>query len=221
MPDYQNLFQLSRERRLSVEMIAGKFPVVLVDEFYERPDDIRAAALTLPFRKPTHQPYPGKLAQIPPNPSLRDAVNCVTQFANTEFLPRAPIRQRGSLVASLRVVDTDFAVVDTHPDELEPVQRKPHVDPVPVFGLVYLNHEDRGGTLFFQQIADEPEEVGPGYLTHSNEHFELLGKIEPRFNRLAIYPGFVLHSGEIAGDWIEGEERFTNPRLTQRFVFLP
>jgi len=221
MPDYQNLFQLSRERRLSVEMIAGKFPVVLVDEFYERPDDIRAAALTLPFRKPTHQPYPGKLAQIPPNPSLRDAVNCVTQFANAEFLPRAPIRQRGSLVASLRVVDTDFAVVDTHPDELEPVQRKPHVDPVPVFGLVYLNHEDRGGTLFFQQIADEPEEVGPGYLTHSNEHFELLGKIEPRFNRLAIYPGFVLHSGEIAGDWIEGEERFTNPRLTQRFVFLP
>jgi len=221
MPDYQNLFQLSRERRLSVEMIAGKFPVVLVDEFYERPDDIRAAALTLPFRKPTHQPYPGKLAQIPPNPSLRDAVNCVTQFANAEFLPRAPIRQRGSLVASLRVVDTDFAVVDTHPDELEPVQRKPHVDPVPVFGLVYLNHEDRGGTLFFQQIADEPQEVGPGYLTHSNEHFELLGKIEPRFNRLAIYPGFVLHSGEIAGDWIEGEERFTNPRLTQRFVFLP
>jgi len=221
MPDYQNLFQLSRERRLSVEMIAGKFPVVLVDEFYERPDDIRAAALTLPFRKPTHQPYPGKLAQIPPNPSLRDAVNCVTQFANAEFLPRAPIRQRGSLVASLRVVDTDFAVVDTHPDELEPVQRKPHVDPVPVFGLVYLNHEDRGGTLFFQQIADEPEEVGPGYLTHSNEHFELLGKIEAKFNRLAIYPGFVLHSGEIAGDWIEGEERFTNPRLTQRFVFLP
>jgi hypothetical protein len=221
MPDYQNLFQLSPERRLSVEMIAGKFPVVLVDEFYERPDDIRAAALTLPFRKPTHQPYPGKLAQIPPNPSLRDAVICVTQFANTEFLPRAPIRQRGSLVASLRVVDTDFAVVDMHPDELEPVQRKPHVDPVPVFGLVYLNHEDRGGTLFFQQIADEPEEAGPGYLTHSNEHFELLGKIEPRFNRLAIYPGFVLHSGEIAGDWIKGEERFTNPRLTQRFVFLP
>lgn len=221
MPDYQNLFQLSPEQRLSVEMIAGKFPVVLVDEFYERPDDIRAAALTLPFRKPTHQPYPGKLAQIPPNPSLRDAVNRVTQFANSEFLPRAPIRQRGSLVASLRVVDTDFAVVDMHPDELEPVQRKPHVDPVPVFGLVYLNHEDRGGTLFFQQIADEPEEVGPGYLTHSNEHFELLGKIEPRFNRLAIYPGFVLHSGEIAGDWIEGEERFTNPRLTQRFVFLP
>lgn len=202
-------------------MIGGKFPVVIVDGFYDRPDEIRTAALTLQFRKPTHQPYPGKLAQIPANPSLGEAVNYVTHFANTEFLPRAPIRQRGNLVTSLRVVDTDFAIVDMHPDELEPVQRKPHVDPVPVFGLVYLNHEDRGGTLFFRQIAEEPEEVGPGYLTHSNEHFELLGKIEAKFNRLAIYPGFVLHSGEIAGEWIKGEERFTNPRLTQRFVFLP
>ena len=221
MPDYSDLFRLAPGRTPNTEMIGGKFPVVIVDGFYERPDEIRAAALTLQFRKPTHQPYPGKLAQIPVNPSLRAAVNSVAHFANTEFLPRAPIRQRGNPITSLRVVDTDFAVVDMHPDELEPVQRKPHVDPVPVFGLVYLNHEDRGGTLFFQQIADEPKEVGPGYLTHSNEHFELLGKIEAKFNRLAIYPGFVLHSGEIAGDWIKGEERFTNPRLTQRFVFLP
>jgi hypothetical protein len=204
-----------------VELVGGRFPVVIVDGFYERPDELRSAALTLQFRKPTHQPYPGKLAQIPANPSLSEAVNRVTQFANTEFLPRAPIRQRGNPITSLRVVDSDFAVVDLHPDELEPVQRKPHIDPAPVFGLVYLNHEERGGTLFFRQIADEPKEVGQGYLTHSNEYFELLGKIEARFNRLAIYPGIVLHSGEIGGDWIKGEERFTNPRLTQRFVFLP
>ena len=221
MNAFQDLFQLSADRKLSVDMVGGKFPVILVDGFYERPDDVRAAALTLQYRRPTHQPYPGKLAQIPANPSLRDAVDAVTQIANTEFLPRAPIRQRGNLIRSLCVADTDFAIVDMHPDELEPVQRKPHVDPVHVFGLVYLNHEDRGGTLFFQQIAEEPDEVGPGYLTRSNEHFELLGRIEAKFNRLAIYPGFVLHSGEIAGGWIEGEERFTNPRLTQRFVFLP
>jgi len=221
MSDFADLFRLAPAPRLTIEMVGGKFPVVLVDGFYERPDNIRAAALTLPFRKPAHQPYPGKLAQIPANPSLRQAVESVAGYANTEFLPRAPIRQRGNLVTSLRVADSDFAVVDMHPDELQPVQRKPHVDPVPVFGLVYLNHEDRGGTLFFQQIAEEPEEVGPGYQTQSNEHFELLGKIEARFNRLAIYPGFVLHSGEIAGDWIKGEERFINPRLTQRFVFLP
>ncbi len=39
--------------------------------------------------------------------------------------------------------------------------------------------------------------------------------------RLVIYPGIVPHSGEIAGDWIHGEERFRYPRLTQRFTFFP
>jgi hypothetical protein len=221
MPDYQNLFQLSPERRLSVETIGGKVPVVIVDGFYRRPDELRAAALTLQFQKPAAGGYPGKLARIPPNPSLRDAVDCVAQFANSEFLPRAPIRQRGELIAALRVVDTDFAVIDMHPDELQGTQRKPHIDPVPVFGLVYLNHEERGGTLFFEQIAEAADDPAPGYPNRDKESFEFLGKIEAKFNRLAIYPGFVPHSGEITGDWIMGEERFTNPRLTQRFIFRP
>jgi hypothetical protein len=38
---------------------------------------------------------------------------------------------------------------------------------------------------------------------------------------MAIYPGFIPQTGEIAGDWIEGEERFRNPRHTQRFDFFP
>jgi hypothetical protein len=221
MPDYADLFRLSPERKLTIELIGGKVPVVIVDGLYKSPDELRAAALTLRFQKPAAGGYPGRLAGIPPNPSLREAVDCVEQFANSEFLPRAPIRQRGQLIASLRVVDTDFAIIDMHPDELEPTQRKPHIDPVPVFGLVYLNHEERGGTLFFQQVAEAPEDVGPGYPTHSKEPFRLLGKIEAKFNRLAIYPGFVPHSGEVVGDWIMGEERFTNPRLTQRFIFRP
>ena len=53
----------------------------------------------------------------------------------------------------------------------------------------------------------------------SRDGFELCGRIAPVFNRLAIYPGFVLHSGEIAGDWIRSDERFSNPRLTQRLIF--
>jgi hypothetical protein len=221
MPDLSDLFRLSPDRKLTVDMVGGKFPVVLVDRFYEHPDEIRAAALTLPFRKPTLWRYPGKLAPIPANPSLRDAVACVAHLANSEFLPRAPIRHQGNLISSLRVTDTDFAIVDMHPDELEPEYRRPHIDPVPVFGLVYLNHEDRGGTLFFQITRDVEGEAGPGYFTEGDEYFRLVGRIEPKFNRLAIYPGFVYHSGEIAGDWIEGQERFTRPRLTQRFIFIP
>jgi hypothetical protein len=221
MPDFADLFRLSPERSVNIEMIGGAFPVVIVDGFYERPEEIRAAALTLPYRDPTHLRYPGRLAPIPANPSLRTAVDIVTHLANAEFLSRAPIRQRGEPITSLRVVETDFAIVDKHPDDLEPRQRRPHIDLVPVFGLVYLNHEDRGGTLFFQIVRDVKGEAGPGYFTEGDEYFRLVGKIEAKFNRLAIYPGFVYHSGEIVGDWIKGDERFSNPRLTQRFLLRP
>ena len=125
-------------------------------------------------------------------------------------------------MSAFRQVHIDFAVVDVHPDDLSQEQRLPHTDPVPVFGLVYLNREERGGTLFFKQKASSEETAGGhGYVTDSNEAFELLGRIEPAYNRLVIYPGFIPHSGDIAGDWITGPERFDSPRLTQRLVFLP
>jgi hypothetical protein len=72
---------------------------------------------------------------------------------------------------------------------------------VPIFGLVYLNHEERGGTLFFRRSVQVAQSgPSPGYVTEDRDGFELAGRIEPRFNRLAIYPGFVPHSGDISGD---------------------
>jgi hypothetical protein len=140
-----------------------------------------------------------------------------------EYLSRVPpIAQDGRSISAFGQVYTDFAIVDVHPDELTSKQRLPHVDPVPIFGLIYLNREERGGTLFFKQKASAGEDApGAGYPTASTEPFTLVGRIEPVYNRMAIYPGFIPHSGEIAGDWILGEERFKSPRLTQRFVFLP
>ena len=37
--------------------------------------------------------------------------------------------------------------------------------------------------------------------------------LSARTDGRAIYPGFTPHTGEIAGEWIEGEARFGNPRL--------
>ena len=92
--------------------------------------------------------------------------------------------------------------------------------PVPIFGLVYLNREERGGTLFFRRSGQVAQSSpSPGYVTEDRDGFELAGRIEPRFNRLAIYPGFVPHSGDISGDWITSGERYSSPRLTQRLMF--
>ena len=216
-----DLFAVSANPEPRFEFIAGKVPVLIIDNFYARPDEIRSSALQLHYEPPPY-PYPGRLASIEANPSLNAVRSSVLALANREYLPRVPpIAADGKPIPAFGKLITDFARTELHPDELSNVQRIPHVDPVPVFGLVYLNREERGGTLFFRQKAKVPAGAGEGYITGSTAEFELCGRIEGRFNRLAIYPGFVPHSGEISGDWIRGEERFTEPRLTQRFVFLP
>ena len=84
------------------------------------------------------------------------------------------------------------------------------------------------GVVFFSVAASfhayyltilAPAVAREGYPTATYPGLELAGRIEGRFNRLAIYPGFILHTGEIAGEWIEGDERFDVPRLTQRMMF--
>ena len=219
----QDLFETPAGLDIQLVAVGGEIPVIQVDEFFNRPDEIRQAALSLPYEAPPY-PYPGKLATVPePNRSLTKLKRKLLQLVNEVYLPRVPpISQDGRRVSAFRQVHIDFAVVDVHPDDLSQEQRLPHTDPVPVFGLVYLNREERGGTLFFKQKASSEETAGGhGYVTDSNEAFELLGRIEPAYNRLVIYPGFIPHSGEIAGDWITGPERFDSPRLTQRLVFLP
>lgn len=214
------LFALSAELRPRFEMLGGQVPALIVDDIYQAPDQVREAALRQSFEPPPY-PYPGRLAAVPHDESLQALTRTVLALANREFLPRVPpISQDGQPVAEFGRVMTDFATVDIHPDDLLPVQRRPHVDPVPVFGLIYLNPQEKGGTLFFRQTMT-PVAGRSGYITAEDPEFELAGRIEGRFNRLAIYAGFVPHSGEIVGDWVRTDERFTNPRLTQRFVFFP
>lgn len=216
----EGLFALSEQLDLRIELLDGVIPVLIADNVYADPDRIREAALGLRFDAPDN-PYPGKIAPPDGDPTLASMIDWSLRTVNDLYLPRiSPLVQDGAPVNAFGKVETDFAIVDTHPEDLQPWQRIPHLDPVPVFGLVYLNREERGGTLFFEQIAPLTQELpDPGYISGDTEHFRLRGRIEGRFNRLAIYPGSVPHSGEIAGGWIEGEQRFASPRLTQRLLF--
>jgi hypothetical protein len=218
----ENLFELARDQKVRFELLGGAVPVVIVDNVYARPNDIRGMALRLSYSTPPY-PYPGKLAVPPTTPSLTHLTNWALSLVNEHYLPRIPpILGHGRKITAFQKLHTDFGIVDVHPADLSETQRIPHVDPVPVFGLVYLNEEERGGTLFFEEVAGSaPEDNGAGYMTRTNAQFRVRAHIESAFNRLAIYPGFVPHSGEISGDWIETEQRFESPRLTQRLVFFP
>jgi len=219
----RGLFATNPVARPMLHLVAGQIPVLIVDDIFLDPAGLRAHALALQYRPPDYY-YPGKVARPDGDDgSLQAFLEAVLALVNREYLPRIPpISGGGTQITSFGRIDSDFAITDVHPGELQATQRIPHTDPVPIFGLVYLNEADRGGTMFFKHgQAGEPAEQRHGYFEPGDEGFELIGKIEGRFNRLAIYPGFVPHSGEIAGDWISSDERFTSPRLTQRLAFLP
>lgn len=216
--DNPELFAISPDATLRFITVAPGVPAAVVDNIYRHPHLIREAALSLPFGPPTAL-YPGRITQFPSNfASLNQAVAWIKNLVDRELLTKIELMNNGKRVTAFGRVDTDFAVVDTPPEDLLPAQRAPHVDHVPVFGLVYLNEAERGGTAFFQRRHNAVDPQRQGYFKDADDVFRKTGRIEGRFNRLAIYPGFIWHSAEI-GDWIRSDERLRSPRLTQRLVF--
>jgi hypothetical protein len=214
------LFRLNPNARAGMNMLGGRVPVLFVDDVFADPERVRDVALGLDYHAPDY-PYPGKLAEIGEDASLTAFLRTILAMVNAEYLPRIPpIADGQRTITAFGRVLADFAITDVHPDELSDVQRRPHIDPVPIFGLVYLNPVERGGTLFFNPRGNGDGERS-GYLVESDEEYELVARIEGNFNRLAVYPGFIPHTGEIEGDWIMTDERFNAPRLTQRLVFFP
>lgn len=221
LPD--DLFATGRGLVPRLELLGGKLPVILVDDVYADPARVREHALRLNYEPPPY-PYPGRIATIPmPNASLSTFLRHVLNLVNRNYLPRIPAiaGDNAVIITAFGRILTDFGIIDRLPQELKPVQRQPHTDPVPIFALVYLNEEERGGTLFFEpgHGGAVPRERS-GYFGAGDEEFRLCGKIDGKYNRMAIYPGFVPHTGEI-GDWIESDDRLSKPRLTQRFLFFP
>ena len=215
-----DLFATGPAAELSMGRIDGHIPYLAVDNIFADPAAVREAALALPYASGTAH-YPGRIARFPSgDPSLTTFLEKVLALVSREYVPLLPPMPDGQRLSAPRGVDTDFAITDTHPDELSPRQREPHIDAIPVFGLVYLNPEPRGGTLFFKPRGDTGAKAEPAGYPRPSEQLEVCGHIEGRFNRLAIYPGFILHSGEIKGEWISGKERFEAPRLTQRIMFF-
>jgi len=216
----EDLFATVAEAKLSGGHIDGRIPYLAIDGIFADPSAVRAAALELPYSLGTAH-YPGRVARFPAGDlSLTRFLRQIVGIVTREYLPRLPPARNGKSLSRVRGLDTDFAITDKHPSELSPNQRAPHIDAVPVFGLVYLNDPPRGGTLFFRPHGHAAgADVRSGY-PRSDEQLEVCGHIEGRFNRLAIYHGFVLHSGEIEGDWIENDDRFGYPRLTQRIMFF-
>ena len=121
-----------------------------------------------------------------------------------------------------RLVECNFSMVTTPPSDLSIIQRLPHFDganPGKLALLHYLRGPEYGGTSFYRHRATGYETITAGriksydtclqielekhgapraaYFNESNSQFELLNRIPSKENRMVIYRGNTLHSGNI------------------------
>jgi hypothetical protein len=120
-----------------------------------------------------------------------------------------------------------YSLVTTPPEQLEMIQRVPHVDSVQGNGLAsvhYLFRENHGGTAFyrhrktgfeyvdesrrdiyFKSLQDEmngPDAPGSGYINGDTPLFAQVAKQDGLFNRILFYRRNSLHSGCIDRNFI-------------------
>ncbi len=199
-----------------------KQPVVIIDDFFSRPDHLIAEARASRF-EPRGKFYPGIRAQGNVN-YLAERMDLLTQILKEIF----------GVKSGLRVIECNYSLVTTRPDNLMPIQCLPHFDGLDTgrFALLhYLSDQSKGGTAFYKHIKtgyetitanryerykktleDEAAELGlpaKQYFNKSSDQFEQLLKIDAQPNRMIIYRSITLHSGFIP----EGFDFSLDPEL--------
>lgn len=220
---HPELFALNPAAQLRVETTSAGVQVLIVDHFYADPFAVRAAALGGEFDSSVAY-YPGMHSRID-GASTRDLFATLTRML--------------SLLGEIRVEPeyfwSDFSIVTTPASQMLAKQKHPHIDPVPLAGLVYLNHDVEVGTCFFRHeptglAVVRTEEEAERYNAWLNEFGEqcqpatyAIGDdgiwqrayaVQGKFNRFVMYAGNAFHS-------IDMRDVVANPtldkvRLTQR-----
>lgn len=204
---------VSRKSSLSVRQVGReRTPLIVIDDFAEDTGAlIECACAAADYEPDTTSRYPGVRAKLP-----RGYVIAVLN----QLFPLLQQVYRVPAGLGMKPVNTVYSLITTPEQELTPRQCAPHFDSTRPFYLAvlhYLNtgtHCDTG--LFrhrqtgLERITDEvvdayirsreahAQEHGPpprAYISGSNEQFELYERIGYRPNRLAVYPGNLLHSG--------------------------
>lgn len=148
------------------------------------------------------------------------------------------LREVFGITGGASLVECSYSMVTTPPEALTPIQRLPHFDGADegVFALLhYLCDETEGGTGFYRhrgtgyeritgdrldrydaalrtELAEDgvPEAT---YFLDDTPRFERIGTADARYNRMVIYRGVQLHSGDILKAGEIGQPGHV-PRLT-------
>lgn len=209
-----NLHPQMRVTRLTIG--AEKAPLIVIDNFIAEPEKLVHRATKCSYFDPTSF-FPGIRTPAPLayrhllETRLRDIV--IDYFANPKL--------------RFNVTRCNYSIVTRPPDQLDYLQRIPHLDSVASAGVAtvhYLFKDRYGGTAFYRhrktafEYVDESrqktyyncleeEKNGPdaprsGYIDGDTALYEQVGKQEGVFNRILIYRKNSLHSGVIGPDFV-------------------
>jgi len=189
-------------------------PVVVIDNFVQDPDHVIDMAVDMaPFPHQEGHYYPGRRRRITPQDGESfEYVSAVCQAL-------VPVMHSVYGVNSFDILDAGFSLVTLQPKELQPLQTIPHFDHHDADGYAiihYLSKNPGGGTAFyrhdrtgFETLTEERltayregrdmdvQALGRPFGYHHGDRngFSELAMVEARFNRAAIYPGNLLHTG--------------------------
>jgi len=187
--------------------------VIVCDNVLEDVNAVRDLAISeADFAAESETAYPGRRAELS------------RSYAETVFpLIASLIRENYSLPVSSRAHLNAgyFSLVTLAPEKLTLQQRIPHFDSANPFyfaAMQYINEGNFGGTSFYRHRPTGFENITvertdkliwsaqsfiqkspprQNYFGDSDEHFLRLGSVDHKANRLLIYPGTLLHSGNI------------------------
>jgi hypothetical protein len=226
-------FAVNGNRRVRIERAGNEgYPVICIDELLVEPRKLIDLATEAVFID-VNSVYPGVRAPAPRGyePMLLEAVAPVIE----EVFGSPPVPEL-DLCA--------FSMVTTPPDRLRPAQRIPLYDgpePSRLAWLHYLFDGDQGGTSFYRQRGTGLERVTPertpdyqqqlrtemasgpapaGYASIETRGFERIHTVDCAFDRLVVYPGNALHSGDISRGTVFGENPRTGRLTINGFGFL-
>jgi len=206
-------FEINRNCTLGVRPVGNsRTPVIVIDDFAVSTEPMQEYACSgLPYGPDASSLYPGLRAGLP-----REYVRGVLDQVFPLLYRIYGVPEN----LGMKPVNAVFSVISTPEPELEPRQCAPHFDSTRPFYLAllhYLNPAPHCDTGLFRHRETGLERVSadtvepyiaareawlqrngpqpPGYIKGSDAQFELYDRVEYRPNRLAVYPGSLLHSG--------------------------
>jgi hypothetical protein len=200
------MFEFNEDAVVEVMHIGRRgIPLVRIDNVLRNPQDVAALGFSQSYSQDPSNSYPGMRARLP------DAFSTALRAWLGRILQREFHRD-----------DSYFSVVTTASADLLPIQRIPHydsTDPAVFAAVIYLCDSRFSGTSFYRHRTTGYEEItqenrgnyqlamqtdmrlhGPPrrqYINGDSPLYEVIFSNELAFNGAIVYPGRVLHAGNI------------------------